>query len=96
MKQNVDVQVVLATPADMEDFFDDASEAAEQFNFIVHVLYDRADEDISASSMDRLFQYCWETWHRYPDLTDIDEDELIDWVDHTLATWDDAGNQDNL
>ena len=77
MKEYVDIHVVLATPADMEDNFDEPEEAAERINFILHCIYDRADEDVDTQ------------------LLDIEDDELLDWVDHTLATWDDADNEED-
>lgn len=96
MKQNVDIHVVLATPGDMEDDFEDADEAADRFNFILHAIYDRADEDIDTEHLERLLHHSWETWRRDRNLLDIDDDELLDWVDHTLATWDDADNDENF
>ena len=94
MKEYVDIHVVLATPADMEDNFDEPEEAAERINFILHCIYDRADEDADTHWLERLLHYTWETWHQTRNLLDIDHDELLDWVDHTLATWDDADNED--
>jgi hypothetical protein len=36
-----------------------------------------------------MIQYIWENWRRDSHLLDIDEDDLHDWVDQLLATWDD-------
>jgi len=38
--------------------------------------------------------YAWESWQQDKHLLEIDDDELLDWVDHTLATWDDASNDE--
>lgn len=90
MKHNIDIQVVLATIDDMEDIHSDPDAACEQLNFILHALYDRADDDISVSDMEKILQLAWETWQHDSHLSDLDEDELLDWVDHTLTSWDDA------
>ena len=46
MKSSVDIHVVLSTFEDMEDFHDDPDEASERLNFILHAVYDNAEEDI--------------------------------------------------
>ncbi|QJR82602.1 hypothetical protein CA267_018520 [Alteromonas pelagimontana] len=94
MKQNVDIHVVLATPADMDDYHEDAHDAADRINFILHAVYDGADEDVETEWLERLLHHTWEIWHQNSNLLDIDDDELLDWVDHTLATWDDADNEE--
>lgn len=96
MKQNVDIHVILATSQDMEDYHDDPYEAAEQLNFILHGIYDRAGDDVDTSWLEKLLHFCWETWHQDPNLSEIDEEELLDWVDQQLATWDDADNEETL
>lgn len=94
MKDNVDIHVVLATADDMDDYHTDPHEAAERLNFILHAVYDRADEDIETQRLERILHYSWEQWHQNGSLLDIEDDELLDWVDHTLATWDDADNSE--
>ncbi|GAC17354.1 hypothetical protein [Paraglaciecola arctica] len=89
MKHTIDIQVVLATVEDM-DFWDDrADEATDRMNTILHLLYDKADEDINSTSLENMIQYIWENWREDAHLLDIDEDDLYDWVDQLLATWDD-------
>ena len=89
MKHTIDIQVVLATVEDM-DFWDDrASEAMDRLNTILHMLYDKAHEDINSTSLENMIQYIWENWREDAHLLDIDEDDLYDWVDQLLATWDD-------
>ena len=89
MKHTIDIQVVLATVEDM-DFWDDrASEAADRLNTILHMLYDKAHEDINSTSLENMIQYIWENWREDAHLLDIDEVDLYDWVDQLLATWDD-------
>ena len=52
MKHTIDIQVVLATAEDM-DFWDDrASEATDRLNTILHMLYDKAHEDINSTSLE--------------------------------------------
>ncbi len=94
MKYNVDIHVVLSTYEDMEDMHDDPDEASERLNFILHAIYDRAEEDIETSRLEKILQFTWENWQQDKLLLDIDDDELLDWVDHTLATWDDADTTD--
>jgi hypothetical protein len=49
VKHTIDIQVVLATVEDM-DFWDDrADEATDKMNTILHMLYDKADEDINST-----------------------------------------------
>ena len=85
----IDIQVVLATVEDM-DFWDDrADDATDRMNTILHLLYDKADEDINTTSLENMIQYIWENWREDAHLLDIDEDDLYDWVDQLLATWDD-------
>ncbi len=66
----------------MEDFHDDPDEASERLNFILHAVYDNAEEDIETQRLEQILHYAWESWQ---------QDK---WVDHTLATWDDASNDE--
>lgn len=90
MKDNVDIHVVLATSSDMDERHDDQEEAAERLNFILHAMYDKADEDIETERLERILHYTWEQWQQNSSLLEIEDDELLDWVDHTLATWDNS------
>ena len=91
MKDLVDIHVVLATPEDMEDEWgEQAEEASERLNVLLHMAYDRADEDINVSALENLLQFIWENWRTDKHLLDIDDVDLSDWVDHLLATWDDV------
>nr|WP_252731981.1 hypothetical protein [Paraglaciecola arctica] len=72
------------------DFWDErAPDATDRINTILHMLYDKADEDINSTSLENMIQYIWENWREDAHLLDIDEDDLYDWVDQLLATWDD-------
>jgi len=93
MKYLIDIQTVLSTIADMEDVHDDAEEASERLNFVLHAVYDRAPDDVSVARLEGVLQHVWNTWHENQHLCDIDEDELLDWVDHALATWDDVDTE---
>lgn len=90
MKDNVDIYVALATLEDVEDYHDEAEEALDKLNTILHLLYDKADEEIETERLEKMINYTWETWLRDPHLVALDEDEMLDWVDQTLASWDDA------
>ena len=89
MKHMVDIQVVLATVDDMDFWEDRAYEATDRLNTILHMLYDKADDDINSHSLENMIQYIWENWREDAHLLDIDEDDLYDWVDQLLASWDD-------
>ncbi|MDB2330143.1 hypothetical protein N9V74_00370 [Alteromonas sp.] len=95
MKSNVDIHVVLSTFEDMEDFHDDPDEASERLNFILHAIYDAADEDIETSRLEQILHHAWESWQQDAHLLEIEDDELLDWVDHALATWDDESNEES-
>ena len=89
----VDIHVTLATLEDMEFWEDQAEEAADRLNSLLHMLYEKADEDIDSVSLENMIQYIWENWREDSHLLDIDEDDLYDWVDQLLATWDDEHQQ---
>lgn len=89
MKHLVDIHVVLATAEDFDLWEEQAEDAAEKLNMILHMLYDRADEDIESEKLENLLQHVWENWREDSHLLDIDDVDLRDWVDHLLATWDD-------
>ena len=81
MKSSIDIHVALATLDDMEFWDDNAEEAMDRFNALLHMLYDNADEDIDTTSLENMIQYIWENWRNDSHLLDIDDDDLFDWVD---------------
>ena len=81
MKSSIDIHVALATLDDMEFWDDNAEEAMDRFNALLHMLYDNADEDIDTTSLENMIQYIWENWRN--------DSDLFDWVDQLLSTWDD-------
>ncbi|WP_166423055.1 hypothetical protein [Paraglaciecola sp. 20A4] len=89
MKSSIDIHVTLATRDDMDFWEDNAEEAMDRFNSLLHQLYDSADEDIDTVSLENMIQYIWENWRNDSHLLDIDDDDLFEWVDQLLATWDD-------
>ncbi|GAA0851985.1 hypothetical protein [Aliiglaciecola litoralis] len=95
MKNLIDIHVVLATAEDMDHWDDEAAEAAEKLNVILHMVYDQADDDIETTRLENVLQHVWENWREDAYLMEIDENDLHDWVDHLLATWDDAGQDDD-
>lgn len=96
MKHLIDIHVVLATPADMEVWEDKAEDAADKLNVILHMVYDRAEEDIETIRLEKILQHIWENWREDSFLLEVDDDDLRDWVDHLLATWDDADQEDDF
>lgn len=89
MKHLVDIQVALSTPDDMDVWEENAEEASEKLNTVLHMLYDYADEDIAVVKLEAMIQHVWENWREDSHLLDIDDEDLRDWVDQLLATWDD-------
>ena len=57
MKSSVDIHVVLSTYEDMEDFHDDPDEASERVNFILHAVYDNAEDDIETQRLEQILHY---------------------------------------
>ena len=90
MKHFVDIHTLLSTPDDMEDIHDAAYDASEKLNTILHMVYDAIDEDEDADRINRIMEKTWEHWHQDRYLLEIEVDDLVDWVDHLLSTWDDS------
>jgi hypothetical protein len=88
MKHFVDIHVVLSTAEDMDDVHDSPSAASENLNSILHMIYDAADDDIPSQELENILSFAWEHWHQDKHLSDIEVDDLVDWVDHLLNTWD--------
>ena len=74
----------------MDVWEDRAEEATDRFNDLLFMLYDRADDNIAVHTLEQMLQKVWEIWHQDPHLLDIDPQDLSDWVDHLLSSWDDA------
>lgn len=90
MKFLVDIHVVLSTPEDMLDYHSDPEEASDRLNTLLHLVYDKIDEDMPVASIEKCLHYCWENWVNEPQIVEIDDEDLHDWVDHLLTTWDDS------
>lgn len=90
MKELIDIHTVLSTPEDMEDNHDNPDEASDALNMILHTIYQNVNDDINIQTLEAMLQKAWEFWHKEQQLTDIDDDDLRDWVDQMLATWDDS------
>ncbi|MGQ8363644.1 hypothetical protein [Glaciecola sp. 1036] len=86
MKHLVDIHVHLSTPEDMEDRHDDPYEASECLNSILHLTYDKADDDIDPHTLEQRLQNVWEVWHLNTEIVNIDIEDLVDWVDHQSNT----------
>ncbi|MFC3121662.1 hypothetical protein [Agaribacter flavus] len=84
MKDTIDIHTLLSTPSDMEDWHDDPEEASEALNMLLHLTYDKADQDMDTDKLNEKLTAVWEKWHTDSNLVDIDTDDLVDWVDHLL------------
>lgn len=89
MKHMVDIHVVLATAEDFEQWEEHAEDVAEKFNTLLHLLYDRVEDDIATATLENMFQHIWETWSQDRHLLEIEEEDLCDWVDQFITTWED-------
>jgi hypothetical protein len=88
MKHFVDIHIVLSTAQDMDDVHDSPDAASEKLNAILHMIYDAADDDIPSQELENMLSFVWEHWHQDKHLSDIEVDDLVDWVDHLFNTWD--------
>lgn len=95
MKELIDIHTVLSTPADMDDYHDEPEAASDALNLILHALYSRVDDEIDTQTLEKMLQHTWEFWYKEQQLTEIDDDDLSDWVDQLLATWDDSDHETN-
>nr|WP_136249494.1 hypothetical protein [Ningiella ruwaisensis] len=84
MKHLVDIHMVLSTPEDMEDYHDDPEAASDSLNMVLHMVYDKADDDMAPDKLEEYLTNTWEYWHQERHLADIEVDDLLDWVDHLL------------
>ncbi|MCC2615664.1 hypothetical protein LJ739_05370 [Aestuariibacter halophilus] len=94
MKHLIDIHVVLSTVDDMDHWEEQAEDASERLNTLLHMVYDAADDDIPVPRLENQLQHVWENWREDSYLLDIDLVDLRDWVDHLLATWDDDDSHD--
>lgn len=88
MKQFVDIHTLLSTPDDMDDIHDDAYAASENLNTVLHMVYDSIEDDIKRDVLENMLAFTWEHWHQDKYLSEIEIEDLVDWVDHLLNTWD--------
>ena len=49
-----------------------------------------SNTDVALGKAGLILHYCWETWVNEPQIVEIDDDDLHDWVDHLLTSWDDT------
>ncbi len=92
MKSLLDIHVALSTPADLDVWEDLAEAASDRLNDLLFMLYDRAPDDIPVDRLELQIQKIWDVWREDQHLLDIDTQDLSDWVDHLMATWDDANS----
>lgn len=92
MKSLLDIHVALSTPEDMDAWEDLAEAASDRLNDLLFMLYDRAPDDTPVSRLELQIQKIWDVWREDQHLLDIDTQDLSDWVDHLMATWDDANS----
>ena len=85
----IDVHTVLSVPADLEDWHDEPDIASEQLNLMLHRVADACSNDENANKFEQNCQQVWEYWYKDRSLCEIDDTDLLDWVDQQLASWDD-------
>ncbi|MFW8589745.1 hypothetical protein ACOI22_02970 [Glaciecola sp. 2405UD65-10] len=94
MKHFIDIHTILSTPEDMDDLHDDPEQASEKLNMVLHMVYDQLHEDINAEDAEKILSFVWEHWHQDKYLSDIEVDDLVDWVDHLVNNWDNEALND--
>lgn len=94
MKHFIDIHTILSTPEDMDDLHDDPEQASEKLNTVLHMVYDQLHEDINAEDTEKILSFVWEHWHQDKYLSDIEVDDLVDWVDHLVNNWDNEALND--
>lgn len=82
MKELVDIHTILSTPSDMEDVHDDPVLASEKLNCILHTVYMQLDDNFSTQYTEIILGYIWEYWHQDIHLAELDDDDMIDWVNY--------------
>lgn len=81
---------MLSVPVDLEDWHDDSEVASENLNLMLHRVADRCKDDDAPNRFESLCSQVWEYWVKDQSLSEIDEADLLDWVDQQLASWDDS------
>lgn len=94
MKHFVDIHTILSTPEDMDDLHDDPEHASEKLNMVLHMVYDQLHEDVNVEDAEKILSFVWEHWHQDKHLSDIEVDDLVDWVDHLVNNWDNEALND--
>lgn len=92
MKDLIDIHTILSTPEDMDDWHDEPQAASDKLNMVLHMVYDKANEDIETDQLAEMLENTWEYWHKDGYLVDIEVDDLLDWVDHLFNNWNNAGS----
>jgi hypothetical protein len=88
MKHFVDIHTILSTAEDMDDIHDEPQAASDRLNEVLHLVYDMSSDDIPSQELENMLSFVWEHWHPDKHLSDIEVDDLVDWVDHLMNTWD--------
>ncbi len=93
MKEFIDVHVVLSTAEDFEQWDEEAAEASDKFNIIIHTLYNAVSEDIDTNVFEQMVQHVWETWSVDSQILQIEDNDFVCWVDEMLGGWDFSESQ---
>lgn len=94
MKHLIDIHTILSTPSDMDDMHDDPEAASDKLNIALHLVYELLDEDEELVNVEKILAFVWEHWHQDKYLSEIEVDDLVDWVDHLVNTWDNESLDD--
>ena len=93
MKELIDLHVVLATPADFDQWEEEAEEAADKFNIIIYALFDAVEDDIKPEVFEAMLQHVWEVWSVDQQILQIDDADFVVWVNEMLNGWDYQSSQ---
>ncbi|MER2492578.1 hypothetical protein [Catenovulum sediminis] len=86
MKELVSVHEFLVQPDDLSDWHLESELAADNYNQVIHCLYQNADEDIDTEKLTTQLANVWQALAADEYLTEFeDESEIVTWVEEYLA-----------
>ncbi|WP_017445987.1 hypothetical protein [Gayadomonas joobiniege] len=86
MKESLSIHEFLVDPQDLAEQHEDFELAADNYNQIVHLLYQTADDEIAAAELNAWLESLWFSLAADEYLTEFeDENEMMLWVENFIA-----------
>ncbi|MBA3987562.1 hypothetical protein [Aliidiomarina maris] len=96
MESNFQIHPYLVSVADMEEFEDEAELAADQLNLMLHNAAEQASaQDWSEDHIVELIEELCFIWFREPSLTELDSDEIEDYVSSVVRRMEQQRDDEN-